>query len=369
MKKTSIRGISLRRQLEFGFEKHWVETRDRVVSCATRLAEQSGDAPLEEIVRLGEERFGLKKPEIVQHVFWLAQDSKLEFRAGGKPLTPQRAKKTLLDSASQAVTVIPTRCVDEAVFEHVKRFFQTLTGEVNPGGVEDPYDFSRLLEKRIRRWEIALESFLPAAQQPCFPGEREIQEGLALIKKLSEKRDAFSLITGFYENRDPILKLVADMVKLSDFYSWQRKFWETLIDSMERFSLESEELRQRSEIADSLDRLAHILSSPEPYALVDEARELLRRVGPCHARIVSRKTEEARAAALEKVRHRIDRLAELLDNHQAGADLRNQSLISMRQIEKRILAAETIQAIRTLGEDAEDKFEVFREEIESCGQG
>ena len=366
MKKQSIKDISLGpRQLQLGFENHLLTTRDRVMSCITVQTQRSGCALLDEILQHAEERHGIPESEILQHVFWLAQDLKIEFRAGEETLDPHETKKMLLKSAEQAVDIIPTRSVDEAVFENVKQFYRTVAGGKYPEDCDDQYDFSRLLEKRIRRWEISLESIHPAAQQPYFPGEREIEDCLAVLKTLSERRDAFSLITVFCENKEQILKLAEDVGKLSGFYAWHRKLWENLVDSVERFALYLAELRKEPGIAESLERLKQILLSPEPYVLVEEAAELLERVEACHTDIIRRKTEEERGAALEKVRQMLERLTGHLDDHQADADLRGNSLYPIRQIDKRIHTAETIQAIRQFVGEAEDTFDDFWEEIEN----
>jgi hypothetical protein len=53
-----------------------------------------------------------------------------------------------------------------------------------------------------------------------------------------------------------------------------------------------------------------------------------------------------------------------LEAHKAGPDLRNKYLYSLRMISKNIRMAKDIESINRLKSDAEDKFDIYWEEIE-----
>ncbi len=363
MKKQTIRDVKLgHRQLSFGFEDHTRKEQDLVMSRFNDEIQKHGYAVLDEFIQRTDALTDLSESEILQHIFWFAQDLKIHFRIEDKNLDPNRVRKTLLKSPEQRVIILPVKAVDETLFQAVKQFYRQLADE-NLCDDDDQYRFSRRLERKIKDWKLFLISCRSDAQKPYFPGKKEIDSGFQVIEKIFAKRDAFSLITAFHDYKDQILRLDKDIKKLSGFYTRHRSFWETLIHSIDAFYDHSVELRKDPETADAFERLKRILSLSAPYDLIDEASELLKKVKVRHNRIVADQTENYRISGLAKVDHMIERMRRHLDSRRAGQDLQNKALYPLRRIAKHIRRAESIQTINRLLEDAQEQFDIFYEEV------
>lgn len=365
MKKQDIQEIKLgHRQLLFGFESGDLEKQNLVMSCIRNQTEKHGHVVLDEFVQYVNELHHLSESEILQYIFWIAQDLKIHFRIDEKNLEPHKVKKLLLKSTEQRVKIITNKSVDNSVFQDVKRFYQKLSGEKSLDSYEDQYEFARLLAKEIRDWESCLKSYKSAAQKPYFPGIKKIDDGLRFIKEISAKLDSFSMIYTFYNDKKQILKLVDDVRTITRFYTQHVDMWETLIQSVETFSKDLPELKKDSEITAGFNRLKQILSSPDPYDMMMEIGELLKKVKSYHDIIVDNKTNQCRIVALLKLDKMNEGIKDHLDAHEAGPDLRNKSLYFLKRIKSRISNAGNIKSINTCLNDAEDMLDIFWEEIE-----
>lgn len=364
MKKQTIRDVKLgHRQLSFGFEDRAFKEQDLVISRITDEFQKSGYAVLDEFIQQTSEVIDLSESEILQHIFWSAQDLKIHFRIQGKKLDPNRTRKILLESPEQRVIISPVKAVDESLFQAVKQFYQQLTGKSDNDG-NDQYEFSWILEKKIKDWELLLASCRSGSQKPYFPGKKEIDSCFQVIEKISTKRDAFSLITAFHRYKDQILRLDRDIKKLSGFYTRHSEFWETLIHSVDAFRDNAVELQKDPETASAFERLKRIVSSSKPYDSIEKASELLQKVSARHDRIVADQTEKHRVFGLAEVDHMIERMRRHLNRRLAGQDFRNRALYTLRLINKKIHHAETIQTIDRLLEEAQEQFEILWEEVE-----
>jgi len=364
VKKQEIQDIQLgHQQLLFGFESSELKGRDIVMSCIINQTEKHGYVVLDEFIQYVKEFHDLSEFEILQHIFWIAQDSKIHFRMDEKNLEPYIVKKVLLKSTGQSIKIITNKSVDDSVFQDVKRFYEKLSGQENIDHFDDQYEFARFLAKEIRDWESCLKSHKFTAQKPYFPGKKKIDDSLRFIKKISTKLDPFSLINTFYNNKEKIIKLVDDVRNITGFYTRHIDIWKTLIQSVKEFSENLPELKKDSEIATGFDRLKQILSSPEPYEMITETGELLKKVKSYHDIIVEKKTKQCRATALLKIDHMIEGMKDHLNAHKANQDLRNKSLYFLRRIKNLISNAGNIKDINNYLNDAEDMLDTFREEI------
>ena len=98
-----------------------------------------------------------------------------------------------------------------------------------------------------------------------------------MIQTISAKLDSFSLINAFYVSRDPILKLVDDVKTLSEFYTHHLDRWVILAGSIEAFTKNIAELKNKSDIITAFNKLKQILSTSQPYDRVEEAWELYKK--------------------------------------------------------------------------------------------
>jgi len=350
--KQDIENIELgHRQLLFGFEKNRSKEQAMVLSCIEKKIEKYGHVDLDECAQYVKEVHDLADVNIIQYVFWLAEDLAIHFRIDGKILEPRKAKQILIKSLEQRVRIVPIKLVDDSVYQGVKRFYRKLTGGKGFCDSNDQYEFARLLARKIKDWKVKLISCQHALQMPFVPYEKEIDDGIRFIETISAKLDSFSLINAFYENKEKILKLSDDVKNISEFYTQHIYFWNNLVQSFEALN-HLYELTEDPDISEGFQKLKQILSSPAPHTLMTDAKTLLEKI-----------TRRCGATLLKKVDNMIVKMKKHLDAHRAGPDLRNRSLYSLRTIKKRIQGAENIKSMNLCLIDVEDKFDDFWDEI------
>jgi hypothetical protein len=342
------------RQLMFDFEKDKAKEQAVVVSSIQNQIKKYGYVVLDEFVQYVREVHDLLDFTIIQNIFWLAEDLKFHFIIDEKNLEPNKVKQTLIQSIEQNVKIVPNQSVTNSIFQDVKRLYQGLSEEKRFDDCDDQYKFARLLAKKIKGWEAILKSCKSAAKKPFFPCEKEIDDCIRFIKKISVKLDSFSLINAFYDNKENILKLSDDVKKISVFYTQHIDFWKDLIQSFEAFNNNLSEFIKDADIVAGFEKLKQILSSSAPYNMIVEAKTLQKKM-----------TQQCRIALLRIVDNMIVEIKTHLDAHKTGQDLRNKSLYSLRTIKKRIGEANNINRMNLCLIDAEEKLDVVWDEIKT----
>jgi hypothetical protein len=99
--------------------------------------------------------------------------------------------------------------------------------------------------------------------------------------------------------------------------------------------------------------------------MVEEALELYKKIKTYNDIIVENKTKKYRINVLTMLDHMIEKMKNHLEAHKAGPDLRNKFLYSLRRISENIRKARDIANINRLKSDAEEKFDIYWEEVES----
>ena len=186
---------------------------------------------------------------------------------------------------------------------------------------DDQYEFSRLLAEEIRHWKNCLNLYNRYAKEPYFSGKKQIDRGLCLVDKISAKLDSFSLINAFYNNREQLIELVDDVKTLSEFYTKHRDSWTILTQSIESFTKNLPELKNKSEIIAAFHRLKQILSMSQPYEMVEEAWELYKKIKIHNDIIVENKTEKCRINGVTILEDMIEKMKSHLEAHKESPDL------------------------------------------------
>ncbi len=364
MRYSDIENINLgHRQISFGFENNLSQEQNAVMECLADQIKQHGHVVLSEFVLYVKETHGLTEFKILQYIFWIAQDFKIQFRINNKNLEPFKVKNLLLNSieSGEQLLIIAAETVDDSVFQGAKNLYLKISEDENIDDC-DQYELWCFLAKKIRSWQNSFQSYKPSAQKKYFPGKKEINRWLSFIEDISIKQDSFSLISAFYDNSAQILNLYAQEKRLTEFYTKHHDFWTTLIKSVEEFSENEPELNKNNEASADFDGLKQILSSPAPYDMISEACESLEKVRVFNDMIVKEKTDQCRIDALSELDQMIEKMKGLLDAHNAGMDLRNRALYSLRQIKIRVEKAESINAVNLCLNDAEYMFDVLPED-------
>jgi hypothetical protein len=352
-----------RQLLLFDQEDCATAEQERVKACLSAWVQTHGEAEVGDFVQSTAAELTLSPSVVLQHLFWLAHDLEIRFTSAGEAIPPNRARTRLLRSPQMAVQVVLNQSVEATVFQRVKDVFGQMDQDGDGADLRNEVALARHLAGKIRAWKHQLEVCRHTARRPGFPGLTEIDSGLALLRTVSAKLDAPTLIHAFDAHGDALTRLEAEVKTLSSFYAEQAGRWRRLV----RFARAAAETLPANpvevEIANAHERLREIMSHPRPYAFVEEALHLHRQLKPRHDRIVRRQTEQCREAACLKIGALIRKMKTHLNRHAADADTRNRSLYALRQHLRTTEHARTMARIRGQLRAAEEAYEIFREEV------
>ena len=349
------------RQMTLGFENQMSTTLVPVFSFIEKEYQTGGPVPLEGIVSSPVLLEDLGAEDILQTVFWLAEELKIHFLVNDRTFPPLQIKKMLMETPDSPVFVVINRLVDESVFARAVETARSLSAPL-PDGV-DQYAFSRHLAGELKTWRDRLSSWAPRAEQPFFPGKKEIKNGLVLIDRILEKQDSHSMILSCVKYAPRLLHLDETVGVLTEFYLQNLPFWEELIGQMQIFETNLAEIGKEEKNIVKYQRFSEILRSSCPYPLVAEAKQLFKEVQALHQRIERKKLSTFRTEAMAKTDKMIRKLLSLFDTFESAQEYRNACLHELRALNKRIENSTRSQDIQALLNEAKDLFVDVIEEI------
>lgn len=266
----------------------------------------------------------------------------------------------LLKEPDTPVFVVINRQVDAQRFEQVKKgctFLPELPKKM------DQYAFSRILVNELKSWQARLESYAFQAEQPYFPGSKDIKNGILLLDKMLENQDSYSMIILCLKYQSRIAQLGKKVAELTWFYTKKHLFWQMFINRMQAFKTNLADIKSNKQIFSAHQRLSEIINSPCPFPLIAEAERLLTDVQTFHEQVEREKITAFRSKALAKTDKMIRKLITLLDTFENDQEYRNHCLHELRIFYKKIEKSNRIDNIRTTFNDAKDFFVDVIEEM------
>ncbi len=349
------------RQLTFGFEDRMSKNMDTVFSFIEKEYQAGGSVPLSSLISSETLLDDLSVQEILQVIFWLAEELKIHFFTKDHTYSPLQTRQMLIENPDTDVFVVINRPVDLQKFEQVKKICVSFL----PASLEgaDQYTFSRLLIKELKNWQARLTSYASQAKQPFFPGRKEIENGMVLLDRILEKQDSYSMIIACLKYRSRIVQLSETLIVLTKFYNESLPFWKMFIDQMQAFETSLTKIRNNKQIFSKYQRLSEIIKSSYPYPMLTEAERILIDVQAFHHRVERERMETLRSNAREKTEKMIRKLISLFDTFECDLSYRNHCLHELRILNKRIEKSGRIEEIETLFNDAKDLFVDVIEDI------
>ncbi len=349
------------RQLTFGFDDRMSKNMDTVFAFIGKDYQVGGPVALDILISSETLLDVLSEPEILQTIFWLAEELKIHFFTKDHTYSPRRTKQMLIENPGTAVFVVINRQADMQSFNQVKRNCIPFLPILQEG--VDQYTFSRHLVNELKIWQARLTSYAPKAKLPFFPGSKEIKNGTLLLDKILEKQDSYSMILTCLKYQSRIFKMAETVAVLTKFYNQRLPFWQVFIEQMQTFENNLTTIKNDKLIFPKYRRLSEIIKSSYPYTLLKEAELLLTDVQVFHQRVERKKMKTLRSKALEKTDKMIRKLISLFDTFESDQEYRNHCLYELRTLNKRIEKSGSIEEIDTLFNDAKDLFVDVIEEI------
>lgn len=349
------------RQLTFGFEDRLSKNINRIFAFIEHEYQAGGPVELYGLISSTVLLEDLSEEEILQAIFWLAEELKIHFFTNDHTFSPLQTKQMLIENPDTIVFVVINRQVDRGKFEQVKRDCTPFLPNL-PEGV-DQYTFSRHLINELKTWQDRLTSYAPKAKLPFFPGSKEIKNGRLLLDKILEKQDSYSIILTSLKYQSRIAHLAKTIVVLTKFFNQSLPFWQLFIEQMQAFEINLTAIKNDKKISPKHTKLAEIIKSPYPYPLLTQAESLLTDVHVFHNRVEHEKMKTFRSKALEKTDKMIRKLISLFDTFECDQEYRNHCLHELRLLNIRIEKSGRIEEIDTLFNDAKDLFVDVIEEM------
>ncbi len=97
------------------------------------------------------------------------------------------------------------------------------------------------------------------AEQPFFPGRKQIQNSQALLDRLLDRQDSHSLILNYLKYQSRLPKLVKSMAVLHKFHDHELSFWQIFVDKMQAFEINLDQIRKDQKLFAAYNRLLEIM--------------------------------------------------------------------------------------------------------------
>jgi hypothetical protein len=359
LKAEEIKQIELgpRQLFLFDLEDRTRALQEAVMSQLANRVEAHGETEALAFSTFAAEALGESACTVLQHLFWLAHDLKIQFTSDGRAISPDQAQSRLIHSSGKPIEVTLHPSVDAALLGRVRNLLDQIDPMVAGEAPRKEVELAQRLIRRLHVWKGRLEVCRTRARRKGFPGREEIDSALALLRTLSAKRDAASLIRACGEHAEALTQLDAEVNTLARFYDTHADQWRRLLQFARQATQTLDTVAADANIAAAYQRFKQIISHPRPYHRVEEACRLHRALKPCHERIAAAQTEKRRAEAHKQIKALIHEMKTHLDRHAADADTRNRSLYVLRQHLKAVVNAPDIRRLNRRMRSAEEDFE------------
>ena len=301
--------------------------------------------------RYGGRPYGWPELEVVLLVARLAVLKEINLLVNSAPLHLEQAYDHLTSANKQRKVIITQR--ESAGTDLIKKaqgVGKELFAQQGPGGEEALFVF---LMDRLTAWNTKLSSYEPLAKTGNYPGENEIQVGLASLRKFVEEKDSTRFLKRVVENKTELLELSEDVQELEGFYTSQKHSWEQLRKSVGGLALNRLQLEADDNAGPALSRMEAILASTRPYRMLHEAPVLIQHAIAVNDALVA----DARNPAVGAVKRLLVSLGEELDARNANGTLRRSASAPLEKLLATAASATSIAHIAQAREAAEGAFD------------
>ncbi|MBU4318621.1 MAG: hypothetical protein KKF30_15295 [Proteobacteria bacterium] len=367
-------------QQTFDFDQSYPQDLNEILAFIDCWIADNDHAILDEVIsHLAIQRDKWSTTYILDSVNTLFKDEKIHFLIAGKKYFPENLQtdfskvdrsnlkfaqrretfsviKTHLSDPDQwkFVEIIKPERIKESDLLRAQVLCEKLFG-TNGGSSQN--SLCHYLRKHLRKWNSNLEKFRKVSGQEQYPGTNEIQDGLAVTRRLLDVHDPFEFIITFINEEDRLCNAMCNFIILENFYSNQIYTWDILLKAVEAFKQNHADLEKKSDVKKALDTLFTILTDPRPYSFIEEIPILISIVKPVNDLIIEKQIASAKALAFEKIEQIIDKIVNVLNKRNTHSDMRNKTLYPLQSIKRKINAASSMQDITVYLEEAITEFD------------
>jgi hypothetical protein len=262
---------TLAMQLEEG-NPHAIEDLRTYIELCTRASRQ---IVLHEMIekRYAVRPYGWPDLEVILLVARLLVVGEINLMMEGALVPLDKAYEAMTSSSKRRrVIILQRKTSDPKALQNARALGKDVFSEMGPDGDDALCAF---LRTKLDSWRTYLIGYKTLADTSDYPGQGEINDGLATIKSLLASDESYKFIERFNERKDDLLDLSDSYRDLEHFYEHQKPTWEKLRKARDRFRLNRLELERDDKAGPALQRMQEILSAPSPYGLIQETEGLI----------------------------------------------------------------------------------------------
>ncbi len=350
-------------QIEMEFQKAESEDIKEIRTYIELKIASDQPVLLKEMVNHFSKRpYGWPEWEIVILTARLFVGGMINLVVDGAKIQPKAAVDPLTKTGQWKNVKIVKRIIPpEAELKKARELGKEMFGSIGP----DRHDkLVQFLKDGLSGWKVTLSSFKPLADTGNYPGKKEIDECLSIIKKIKNIHDASEFIKSFNKNKDDLKNVSDNLYDLSDFYKNQKQTWESLLKAIEKFKPNQSDLEKNPDASKALRRMDEIYKAPRPYGMLKEVAGLISAVESINDALV----KAAKKSTIEIIDNKVKQIHDLLDEKKADPDLRNKALYPIQNIKKKIQTDYSIPNITYQIRETQEQFEEAVEVIEKGGR-
>jgi len=295
-----------------------VEAVDDLREYVRLCAQTSKQIVLHELInkRYGGRPYGWPELEVVLLVARLAVLKEITLVVNAAPLPLDQAYDHLTSSSKQRKVIVRQREVPPPdLIKAARKLGKELFGQQGPEAEEALFAF---LKGHLKTWNSELSQYEPLAMTGEYPGLREIQDGLLELRKFIEESESMGFLQRFVTNKNELSKQSEKHQDLKEFYTNQKRSWETLRKTVQTLSQNRLQLERHEEAGPALTRMEEILAAERPYNLLHEVAELTHTAKTINDQLVA----DARSPVVAEIQGLLDGVTEELTKVSAGNALR-----------------------------------------------
>ena len=346
-------------QMKLDFGEQPPQDIQEVATFIDLKARSNHTIMLDELVaHFSKKPYGWPEYQVVILVAKYFMAGNINLAADGGKLAPKDAVAPLSKTSQwKKVGIVKRKKISRADIENARKLAKDLFGSIAP---EHQDKLAGFIRDGLAEWRSRVEKYKPLADTGNYPGQKEINEILALVNKIVGIHDSYELIRTFNETASDLRDGADELHELNDFYTNQKPAWERLRAAMDRFSPNKADLSKNEGAAKALRKMEEILNAPAPYGMVKDADDLISAVESINSSLV----EKQREKTAQEIDEWIRKVKMELDNAQASDDLRNAALYPFQQIRKKLDYETGIPQLAYTVNEARDAFDTGMEKIE-----
>ncbi len=277
----------------------------------------------------------------------------------GSLIAPDKIYDAITTPAKRRkIVVLKKQATDPQAIQTARALGKDLFHEMGPEGEDALLSF---LKEKFSLWKLSFEGFKPLADTGNYPGKEQINDGLAIIRKLLNFDDSYKFIEDFNSRKEPLKDLSDDFHDLQNFYENQRPSWERLRKAYEKFQLNRMELERDERSHAALERMQEILHAPQPYSLIREIDNHVTMVGAINAALINDQREQV----CKTIDGHLKTLTNDLDAVQVDASLRMTCLQPLEQIRRQVETEESLAHLSQFAAEALKSYDAGVQRIEA----